>query len=228
MPDRVSYVVRHHITHPRHLERYFSWMKDEQEPALRVALPDLAVVRHYRAEKEDKYFVHFYEFREGVAWGPSLERGWAAIRESWYPFSPDLRDFSGIPFAEIWRGGEGLRTSGPHPLTLERLSVVSSKEAAWNAWCEGELWPGYIHDLGVPVVRRRRALTGDPRFYLQGWELEDVEAMRANVERNEPAKRPKFWNGWAAWMPYIENLTRWIFFPVDLAQPPEPVKPASA
>lgn len=209
----LTYVVRQRVTVARHLERYADWLFNQQIPALHDAIPELGGVRHYKEEKDDLIRLTFYDFREGTAWTPATREATKKIREAWHGFAPDMRDFSGQPYALIWDGGPGTKGPSDHPLIVERLTLVPEKEDEWNRWSE-QMWADELRDLTIAHVQRYWALTGDPRFYLQIQEFEDDETMRAKIKSSEPKTRPQYWDGWASWMPYVENLGRYVFLPV--------------
>ena len=212
-PPQITYVVRHRITVARHLERYSAWLSGEQIPALRKSLPEIGGVRHYKEEKDELVRLTFYDLAEGCTWTPSTRAVTQRIREAWYAFGPDMRDFSAQPFGLIWSGGSRASSDGPRPLIVERLTVVPEKEDAWNAWSE-KLWQDELRDLPLAGVERYWALTGDPRFYLQVQVFEDDQGMRDKIKASEPKTRPQYWEGWASWMPYVGDLGRYVFIPV--------------
>ena len=209
----LTYVVRQRVTVPRHLERYERWMNEEQIPLLSSRIPELAGVRRYREEKEELVFLTFYDFRPDVSWTPSTRAATRQIREAWYAFAPDMRDFSGRLYSRIWSDGEGPRGAAPHPIIVEYLTLLAHKEDEWNRWSE-QLWVRELRDLPIADVQRYWALEGDPRFYLQIQEFEDEPTMRRKIKESEPATRPDYWSGWAEWMPYVENLGRYVFHPI--------------
>jgi hypothetical protein len=212
-PPSLTYVVRQRITVARHLERYADWMKNEQVPALRRSVPELAGVRHYKEEKDELIRLTFFDLAEGTRWTPATRQAARRIRESWGGFAPDMRDFSGALYSLIWQGGNGTSGAADHPLIVERLTVVPEKEEEWNRWSE-TMWSDELRDLPIASVTRYWALEGDPRFYLQIQEFEDDETMRRKIKGSEPKTRPQYWDGWAKWMPHIENLGRYVFLPV--------------
>ena len=209
----LTYVVRQRVTVSRHIDRFSGWLFGDQIPALQKEIPELARVRHYKEEKDELVRVTFYDFQEGTAWTPAIRAATRSIREAWGAFAPDLRDFSGQPYALIWQRGSG-PTGGPdQPLIVERLSIVPEKEDEWNAWSE-RMWTDELRDLEIAAVQRYWALTGDPRYYIQIQEFKDDPTMRGKIKASEPKTRPGYWEGWAKWMPYVENLGRYVFLPV--------------
>jgi hypothetical protein len=212
-PASLTYVVRQRVTVPRHLERFSGWLFGDQIPALGKAIPELASVRHYKEEKDELVRLTFYDFKEGTVWTPALHSATRKIREAWFAFGPDMRDFSGSPYSLIWHGGPGPTGGDDQPLIVERLSVLPEKEAEWNTWSE-QMWKDEIRDLEYAGVQRYWALEGDPRFYIQIQEFKDDETMRRKIKASEPKTRPQYWEGWAKWMPYVENLSRYVFVPI--------------
>src|SRR6266542_639292 len=218
-PLGFTYVVRHQMR-PANDAKYRAWLQGENARSC-SEIPELAGVRQYHWEKSDDlylYFLLFYDFRDGTRWGPELEKTTRRIRESWRGFV-DIRDFSAMPFEEIWRGGNGTKTAAPHPLIVERLTLEPDKEAAWNRWNDEELWPGELRDLQIAAVRRYRALVGDPRFYITVQVFEDQATMRQKILDSEPGPRPQYWADWKRWMPYCENMTRLVYEPSDGLEP---------
>lgn len=211
----LTYVVRQRITVPRHVDRFGAWLGGQQIPKLRSDIADLASVRHYKEEKDELVRMTFYDFRDGTAWAPSSRDAMRKIREAWHEFAPDMRDFSAAPYALIWRGGDGPKGQGDHPLIVERFSVVPEKEPEFDQWSE-RMWSKELSDLEIAAVERYWTLVGDPRFYLQIQVFEDDAAMRRKIKTSEPKSRPEYWNAWASWMPHVENLGRYVFLPVAL------------
>jgi hypothetical protein len=219
---KVSFVVRQRVTHPRHRERFEKFMSD-QAAALKVEIKELEAIRRYHFEKEELFFYTFYDFRPEAKWRPELQRRTERIREAWREFGPDMREFTAVPYEEIWRkdvegAGDG---AGRRPITIERLVIAPAQEKAWNEWAENELLPDQLSRLPLTGVRRYRALTGEPTYYLQTHEYRDAESMHESIAKAEKpgttfgATSPsKFWAGWAKFMPYVDDLTRWIILPV--------------
>jgi hypothetical protein len=209
----LTYVVRQRVTVARHLDRFADWMKTQQLPALRKDVPELAGVRHYKEEKDELVRLTFFDLAEDTRWTPSTRDVGRRIRDSWSGFAPDMRDFSGQLFSLISTQGPGTKTDADHPLIVERLSVVADKETEWNQWSE-RMWAEEIRDVPIASVARYWALEGEPRFYLQIQEFEDDPTMRTKIKSSEPNTRPQYWGGWAKFMPYVENLGRYVFLPV--------------
>src|SRR5689334_13524262 len=184
-PPQLTYVVRQRITVARHVDRYGAWLRDEQIPALRKAIPELAAVRHYKEEKDDLIRLTFYDFAEPARWTPSTREATRRIREAWYAFAPDMRDLSAQPFGLIWSSGKRASNDGARPLIIERLTVLPEKENEWNAWSE-RMWQEELRDVPLGGVERYWALTGDPRFYLQVQVFEDDAQMREKIKASEP------------------------------------------
>jgi hypothetical protein len=221
---RVSYVVRQRVTHPRHKERFDTWFAGKSKE-LRAAIPELDGVRRYHFEKDELFFYTFYDFKEDARFDDGLRGSLRTIREAWREFGPDMREFTAVPYEEIWsRTAEG-RTSEPatHPLTIERLSFGESaeQERRWNEWNENTMLPDQLGRLPLASITRYRALTGDPRYYLQVQEYLDEASMRDSIAKAEKpgttfgvTSPSKFWAGWAGFMPHVDDLTRWIVLPV--------------
>lgn len=198
-------------------ERYREWLV-AQNARLRSEIPEVLRVRQYHWQKSDDLYLHFlvlYDFREGTRWESRSEAHARKIRESWHGFAAELRGFTAMPYEEIWRGGAGVRSDAPHPLIVEHLRLVTEHEAAWDRWSQDELWPRELRDMAIAAVYRYRALVGDPRYYVQVQEFEDEATMRRKVHESEPKLRPRYWEEWARWMPYVEDLTRLVYEPSD-------------
>jgi len=211
----LTYVVRQRITVARHVERYSDWLAKDHIPALRKAIPELAGVRHYREEKDDLIRLTFYDFNDATRWAPATREATRRIREGWHAFAADMRDLSAQPYALIWSAGKRSSNDGARPLIVERLTLVPEKEDEWNRWSE-RMWTEELRDVPLAGVERYWALTGDPRFYLQIQVFEDDATMREKIKASEPKTRPQYWDGWASWMPYVENLGRYVFVPVPI------------
>jgi hypothetical protein len=222
---RVSVVVRQRVTHPRHRERFEKFMSD-QERALKSEIAELEAVRRYNFEKEELFFYTFYDFKPAAKWSDELRRRTARIRDAWREFGPDMREFTAVPYEEIWRrAAPGAPADGAlRPITIERLVIAPEKEKEWNDWAEKDMLPDQLSRLPLASITRYRALTGDPRYYIQSHEYLDAQQMKDSIAKAEKpgttygaGSSSKFWSGWASFMPYVDDLTRWIINPVTPA-----------
>ncbi len=219
---RVSFVVRQRVTHVRHRERFETFMTD-QARALKAAIPELEGIRRYNFEKEELFFYTFYDFTPGAAWDGGLRERTARIRDAWREFGPDMREYTAVPYEEIWRrAATGVPVDGAaRPITIERLVIAPEKEREWNEWAEREILPDQLERLPLASITRYRALAGDPHYYIQCHEYLDAQRMKESIAKAEKpgttygtASQSKFWAGWARFMPYVDDLTRWIINPV--------------
>lgn len=238
----ISIVVRQRVTHPRHLERFNGWYA-ERTAAVGRALP-LAGVRRYSFEKDALFFYTFYDLRPGAKPGGELDAAVREVRDAWSGFGPDMRELTAVPYARTWERTGPDSDLASHPITIERLAFpaqYAAQEREWERWLEDDMLPDQMVRLPLASISRWRALAGEPRYWIHLHEYLDERRMRdsiANAEKpgtvtNFGSGSPsKFWAGWAKYMPYVDDLTRWIILPDDptrgTARPPVAKEPAKA